>query len=54
MAFSSRPVIYIAGNHEFYKQDWNRTLMRLRAAPANSSFLLYGRGSTKTGLSLER
>lgn len=30
--FSSLPVIYVAGNHEFYGHHWDRLLDELRAA----------------------
>lgn len=35
-AIPDRPVIYVAGNHEFYQQDWDRLLPQLRAEAAGS------------------
>lgn len=30
-AFADKPIVYVAGNHEFYGQHWNRLLDKLRA-----------------------
>jgi predicted phosphodiesterase len=29
-AFADRPVIYVAGNHEYYRQDWQEQLQKMR------------------------
>lgn len=30
LTFPDKPIIYVAGNHEFYRQHWNRHLTQLR------------------------
>ena len=30
-AFADKPIVYVAGNHEFYRGDWGRLLEQLRA-----------------------
>jgi len=32
VAFAGKPVVYVAGNHEFYKHHWVKLLTELRAA----------------------
>ena len=36
-AFAGKPVIYVAGNHEFYTGHWTTTLTSMRAAAAGSN-----------------
>jgi predicted phosphodiesterase len=33
-AFPNKPIIYVAGNHEFYRQHWNAHLVQLREQAA--------------------
>lgn len=35
-AFALRPVIYVLGNHEFYRHDWDRLIVEGRHAAAGS------------------
>jgi Icc-related predicted phosphoesterase len=35
--FSDQPVVYVAGNHEFYKHHWTKLLVELRRAAAGSN-----------------
>lgn len=35
-AIPDRPIIYVAGNHEFYGQDWDRLLLQARAEAAGT------------------
>jgi predicted phosphodiesterase len=36
-AFPNQPVVYVAGNHEFYKNHWIKLLDKLRAAAQGSN-----------------
>jgi Icc-related predicted phosphoesterase len=35
-AFDGKPVVYVCGNHEFYGQHWDSTLMEMRVAAERS------------------
>lgn len=39
-AFRGRPVLYLLGNHEFYRKDWNTLIDKARAAAAGTNVQL--------------
>jgi len=48
-AIPDRPVIYVCGNHEFYKQDWDRLLVEARAEAVGSNIHFLENDSVELG-----
>ncbi len=48
-AFPSTPVVYVAGNHEYYKEAYPRLLERLREAAAGSTVTLLEDAALQVG-----
>ena len=48
-AIPDRPVVCIAGNHEFYKQDWDRLLVEARAEAVGSNIHFLENDSVELG-----
>ena len=47
--FGSRPVIYVLGNHEFYKHDWDELILEARAAALHSNVHFLERDAVTIG-----
>ncbi|KQO27197.1 metallophosphoesterase [Acidovorax sp. Leaf78] len=48
-AFAGKPVIYVAGNHEFYSRDWTKHLHDLRTLAAELGIHFLERESVEIG-----
>lgn len=48
-SFRDKPVVYVAGNHEFWGGEWDRTLDEIRAAAQNQDVMFLEDSSVEVG-----